>query len=344
MAGVTTVAGEPADVRSGTRSAPASLLEFATTRGLRLLLLGPSRDPNAKVTVLLVSPDSGRATFAVKAPTTAGAARVVAAEQELLTALAGALDSPLREEVPRVVDTVEVQGRTAMVTTALAGTPMTTRYLRWRHVAAPSRVAADFDAVAGWLGRFQAATAQDIATVEPDAGVTAALERRFADDPGLPGDLDALAAIHARLREQSVPRTAVHGDLWMGNVLLTGDAVTGVVDWEAGALRGEPLRDLVRFALMYALYLDRRTRPGRRVPGHPSLRAGQFGSGVEYALNGVGWFPELFREFLGRGLERLGASPAAWRDALLAGVAEVAALTDDPAFAGRQLELFRRLT
>jgi len=99
----------------------------------------------------------------------------------------------------------------------------------------------------------------------------------------------------------------------------------------------------VRFALMYALYLDRRTRPGGRVKGHRQLRAHAWGAGVEYGLDGDGWFPELFRRFLRHGLSRLGAAPECWRDAVLAGIAEVAALTDDPEFGRRNLELFRRL-
>jgi hypothetical protein len=64
---------------------------------------------------------------------------------------------------------------------------------------------------------------------------------------------------------------------------------------------------------------------------------------VDFALNGSGWFPELFRDFVGAGLRRLGASPDLWRDAVLAGLAEVAARTDDPAFGRSHLELFRRL-
>jgi hypothetical protein len=94
---------------------------------------------------------------------------------------------------------------------------------------------------------------------------------------------------------------------------------------------------------MYALYLDRRTRRGRRVAGHPGLVAGTWGAGVEYALTGAGWFPEAFRGFLRDGLQRLGASPESWRDAAVAGIAEVAAVTDDRGFARSHLELLRRL-
>jgi phosphotransferase family enzyme len=140
-----------------------------------------------------------------------------------------------------------------------------------------------------------------------------------------------------------VPRTSVHGDLWFANILLSRGRVSGVVDWEDGSVSGEPVRDLVRFALMYALFLDRRTRPGRRVAGHSGLRAGIWGAAVEYAIDGKGWFPELFRRFLQDGLARLGASPSSWRDAALAGIAEVAAFTDDARYARHHLDLFRRL-
>jgi hypothetical protein len=194
-------------------------------------------------------------------------------------------------------------------------------------------VADDFAAVGAGLAELQLATAAEPAALDIDPG---------GELP--PADLETLAPIRARLRRERVRTTAVHGDLWLGNILVKNGRVSGVVDWESGALRGQPVRDLVRFALTYALYLDRRTRPGGRVKGHPGLRAGRFGAPLEYSLDGEGWFPELFREFICEGLARLGASPAVWRDACLAGIAEVAAQADDRQFARRHLEVFRRLT
>jgi Phosphotransferase enzyme family len=226
--------------------------------------------------------------------------------------------------------------------TALQGRPMTASYGR-RHTADPGRVAADFAAVGDWLAQFQTGTRGPRASIEMDVGVSLRLERRFSADERIGADLEALSAIHARLRREAVARTAVHGDFWFGNVLCAGGRVSGVVDWEAGSTSGEPVRDLVRFALSYALYLDRRTRSGRRVPGHRELRAGTWGAGVEYALEGGGWFPDLLRRFLQDGLARLGASRESWRDAAIAGLAEVAALTDDEPFARNHLDLFRRL-
>jgi aminoglycoside phosphotransferase (APT) family kinase protein len=306
--------------------------------------MATSLDPNAKVTVVLVSPENGRPMFAVKAPTTDDAARAVEAEGHLLAALGRLPRFETFRTIPRVADIVEFNGRSALVMTAVQGMPMSTYYLRPRHARSPERVAADFAAAEVWLAGFQTGTAGQPARLDMDGSVTSRLRARFAADADLAADLDRLGAIHARLARNTVPRTAVHGDLWFGNLLVTDARVSGVVDWEAGAVSGEPVRDLVRFAHMYALYLARRTRPGRRVRGHPGLRAGAWGIAVEYALAGEGWFPELFRRFLADGLARLGASRDDWRHAALAGIAEVAALTDNPEFARRHLELFRRLS
>ena len=245
--------------------------------------------------------------------------------------------------IPRVADLVEFGGRVGAVMTAVPGTPLTTLYLQWRHTRNARRVAADFTAVGAWLADFQQATAGESGALDMLGGVSSRLRARFPEDKDLDADLEWLARMHERLRGNAVPRTAVHGDFWSGNLLMDGRGLTGVVDWEAGSTSGEPVRDLVRFALMYALYLDRRTGHGRRVAGHPGLVAGSWGAGVEYALNGAGWFPERFRGFLRDGLQRLGASPERWRDAALAGIAEVAAVADDHGFARSHLELLRRL-
>jgi aminoglycoside phosphotransferase (APT) family kinase protein len=329
--------------RPSAERSPLSLRAYIEASGLRSVVMGPSKDPNAKITVLLVSPEDGNAVLAVKAPTTDAAAGAVEREADLLIDLSKLRLPAVADTIPEVVDALDFNGRQALVTNALRGTAMTTTYLRWRHTASPGRVARDFEAVARWLAEFQAATATDAGPVELDGGVRSRLRTRFARDEQLDDDLDRLDELCTRLRQHNVPRTAVHGDLWFGNILLDRGEITGVVDWESGAVSGEPVRDLVRFVLVYSLYLDRRTKLGRSVAGHPGLRADRWGAGVEYALAGEGWYPELVRQFLCSGLARLGASPSAWRDALLAGVAEVAAVTDDDEFARRHLKLFGRL-
>ena len=320
------------------------LWEYVCGSGLRALILGASKDENAKVTVLLVSPETGRPQLAIKVPKTTAAGRAVDAETRFLRELQRSPLGELRGSIPSVVDLVAFEGRTGVVMTAVPGIPMLTSYLGWRHTRSADRVAADFAAASAWIAGCQHATAGPSAPVEMDGGVASRLGDRFSRERELGADLETLMKICERLRRNTVPRTVVHGDFWFGNLLLKGGGVSGVVDWEAGSTSGEPLRDLVRFGLVYALYLDRRTRAGRVVGGHPGFVAGSWGAGVAYAIDGTGWFPELFQRFLRDGLVRLGASEESWRDAALAGIAEVAALTDGDAFARAHLQLFRRLS
>jgi aminoglycoside phosphotransferase len=318
-----------------------TLRDYADAAGLRTLVIGASRDPNAKVTVLLVSPATGEPQAAIKAPTTDLAAAAVEAERRVLVELERLELGDAGKAVPRVLDTVDYGGRAALVTTAVRGAPMFPRYLGWLHTARRSRVEADFRVVDRWLAEFQRRTAQDAPAPATDVG--ARLLERFAGEDGLDGVTDWVNDAQEHLRRDAVAASALHGDLWLGNILAAGGRVSGVVDWEAGAPAGDPRRDVVRFANVYALYLDHATFARGRVAGHRGLRSDSFGAGLAFALSGHGWFPELFRSFVERALERVGCPAANWRRAALLGIAEVAASTDEPGFARSHFELCRRL-
>jgi hypothetical protein len=312
--------------------------------GMHSVVLALSKDPNAKLTVLLIPHGDSQPALAVKVPATAAAEASIAAERRVLTELHARLSDNVLDTIPAVADLPESRGRTTLVTSALSGAPMTTRYHAWRHLASPAAVSADFATVERWLARFQCAAGGEPTPIDMDGGTAVVLARRFARDAQLGVALRSLDAVYSRLRLSLTPKTAVHGDFWFGNLLLVGDEVSGVVDWEAGSSLGEPTRDLVRFALTYALYLDRHSSAGRHVTGHRGLVAGAWGAGIEYAVDGEGWFPDLFREFLRNGLARLGADPERWRDAALAGLAEVAATADHLDFARLHWQLFTRLS
>lgn len=319
----------------------ATLLEATRMRSLVLAL---SKDPNAKLTILLFPPGDPQPTLAVKVPATPAAEASIAAERRVLTELRARLPQVVLDTIPAVSELAGFHGLPALVTTALRGMPMTTRYHAWRHLASPEAVRADFASVERWLVQFQGAAGAQPAPIDMDSGTAGVLARRFAGDLELEEVLRSLGAVYSRLRLSLTPKTAVHGDFWFGNLLLAGDHVSGVVDWEAGSSVGEPMRDPVRFALTYALYLDRHSSAGRLVKGHPGLKAGAWGAGVEYAIDGEGWFPDLFRGFLRNCLDRLGADPESWRDAALAGLAEVAATADHSDFASLHWRLFGRLS
>jgi aminoglycoside phosphotransferase (APT) family kinase protein len=311
--------------------------------GTRVVVLAASKDTNAKVTVLLVPAGSDTPRLAVKVPTTDVAQCAVCREARLLAELARRDLGPVAATLPRVVGLAEHAGRLALVTTALRGVTLSSRYHAFRHLARPRAVAADFAAAGGWLAAFQAATAGPSAPVDLVRPSAAVIARRFPADPRLPDLLLGLERLADVLGAARTPRTVVHGDVWCGNLLVRAATVTGVVDWEAGAATGEPLRDIARFALSYALYLDRHTAAGRSVAGHPGLVAGRWGDGVRYALHGAGWFPAAVRGFLADGLTRLGADAALWREVAVAGVAEIAANADHDGFAAHHLELLHDL-
>ncbi len=319
------------------------LAELLSDSAFRITVLSTSRDPNAKLTALLRPVDARRSALVVKIPTTALAAAAVAHEARVLAELHSLTSSVISTTVPHVVEMMATRQGDALVVTLAPGRPMTNGYHRWRHTRSPVSVAQDLGAVAAWLRALQTQTVSGTAPVEMDAGVTDLILSRFAHEPGVDRTVDAVRAACARLREHDAPRTVVHGDLWCGNVLVADGSVTGVVDWEEGRLAGEPIRDIVRFALTYALYLDRHTRHGHKVVGHPGLRATEWGAGITYLVDGDGWVCDLLRAFVRVSMSRLGVPGGLWRDALLAGIAEVAARADDTDFARAHLTVLARV-
>lgn len=324
---------------AGAAGPPAELVD-----GHRLLVLRHSRDPDARIMLLLFTPGQRWPCRAVKVPDEPeGAARVLR-EAEHLREIARLPLGRLRETVPEIVAVESGHGLPSLVTTAVPGTPMLVGYHRHGHTSRPATVRADLAAAGSWLARFQSATAGHAAPLDVAAGIPATLRHRLASRPdGGKRVGDLLSAVRDRLRRYRAPRTAVHGDFWPGNLLTEHGAITGVVDWERAEPAGNPVRDLARFALAYSYYLDRHTRPGRPVRGHPGLLAGHPGAAVAYALDGDGWYPRLVRDFLHTGLRRLGVSPACARDAVLAEIAALAVEASDRAFAEDQVRLFEQL-
>jgi phosphotransferase family enzyme len=319
---------------------PASipLPELLSRPGTRHALLAGSRDPNAKLTLMVID-DFGPA-FAVKMATTPTSAAVVRAEGELLGALHQRGLGALAATVPRPVGYATAGGLPGLVTGALPGRPMTVAYHSWHHTARRRSVRADYRVAGDWLEGLQRRTAGPRKPVTMLDEAIHAIEARFGQQTEL---RTAVTATADRLRAQTTPRTAVHGDYWFGNLLVDNGQVVGVVDWEAGLLHGEPLRDVARFAVSYSLYLDRHTAPESKVSGHRGLRAGPWGAGLTYAVSDPGWYGQLLREFCASALSRLGADPDVATDVLIAGIADVAATADHSEFAASHLEVLIRL-
>lgn len=245
--------------------------------------------------------------------------------------------------IPRYVESIHEDGTTVLVSTRVTGTPMSVGYHCFLHTARPEPVRADFRRAGLWLRELQRQTAGAPAPFTWPSSVHDDVAGRWDGHPDLPAALARLAAADERLSGLTAPATAVHGDFWFGNVLVSGNDVTGVIDWECGSPSGSPARDLARFALSYCLYLDRHARPGRRVIGHPGLRRTTFGAGVRYGLLGDGWLPALVRDFLAGGLQAIGLPRSAWYDVALVGLGEIAATANDETFGAGHLTLLAGL-
>jgi Phosphotransferase enzyme family len=321
----------------------ADLRALLSTPGSQTVLLDASRDPNSSVTVLVTAPGGVAPYLAVKVATTRAAASVIRREAEFLAQLGRRGLLRAGPTVPRQAGVFGADGLLGVAMTVVPGVPMRAGYHAFRHLARPAAVRADFTAAGNWLAALHADSSAAATPITLLDGVAELIAARWPGHERAAMLAEQLAPLTVRLGSARTPRTVVHGDFWAGNVLLTGGAVTGVVDWAAGELAGEPLRDVARFALSYSLYLDRHTRPGRQVAGHPGLRAGGWGAGIEYAITGRGWFGTLVRGFVTSALARLGAPQVRWRDVLLAGLAEVAATADHPDFAARHRDLLLRL-
>lgn len=304
------------------------------------LLMCASRDTDAKMTWI----STGPAPLAVKVPVTPAAGDAVRAEGEALRALADLpISESLRRTLPRVVGTPTWDGLPVLVTTALPGVSLATSYHRWGHTARRRRVHADLRLAGDWLGRLQAETSRSLVAEPWGDRVVRAVARRWDGSTEADRALERLGSAAAQVDACAPAATAVHGDFWFGNVLVARGAVSGVVDWESGAPTGSPLRDLARFAVSYALYLDRHTRLGGRVSGHRGLRRGSAGGGIRHALLGRTWLAVEVQEFLRAGLRRRGLPERLWYPVAVIGLGEVAAQAGEDAFALDHLRLLADL-
>ncbi|KRE97506.1 hypothetical protein ASG76_01970 [Nocardioides sp. Soil774] len=306
------------------------------------VLMTASKDPDAKLTYITTT-NTGAERVAVKIPTTSRAGLAVEREGRMLVDLRRLGLGRISSTVPRYVSSLHVQGRPVLVSSAVAGTPMSVAYHRGLHTARPGLVRADLDLALGWLRELWDVSQRGDAALTWARDTAAGLCGRWDGHPSLEAALSRLEMVEGRMSGLHCTQTAVHGDFWFGNVLVDHGTVTGVVDWEAGSTVGCPLRDLARFAISYSLYLDRHTRPGARVLGHRGLRRDGAAPGVTYALEGDGWFSGAVRSFLADGLTALRLPRSLWYDVALVGVAEVAASANDDGFGERHLELLSGL-
>jgi hypothetical protein len=289
------------------------------------IVAGIDRSPAAKVTLVFFDRAGELAAVAKVARSPAAEAALVR-EHETLTYLWRLGVPSVRGSVAEPLLLERVAGRLALVQAPLRGRPMTAAYYTPGHVAEPAPVAKDFAQAGAWLLEFQRETATgpevlDAALLDRWVGQVV---RSYRDEVGWSATEEKLfTEVQTRaeaLRGLPLPAAAVHGDYWMGNLLVDRSGLRGVIDWERGHGSGPCPLDVYKFPTSYALYMDR-AYPGGVVPGHPGRerwrdRWRRFGEwphlvGFGYAYYGEGWFPDLVRGFVLDHLEALGVPPEA---------------------------------
>ena len=302
---------------------------------------------SSKVTLILFD-ERGELAAVAKATRRPSAEAALMAEYAALKELT--LTAPAAMQgAPTAIALERVDGHLVLVESPVAGEPMTARYYTPGHTSDPSRVARDFRAADKWLDRFQRTTATGelvIDSVSIDACVDG-VRSRYRREIGWSGAeeelFEALARRGLDFEGTRLPLVGVHGDFWMGNLLMGDGQIEGVVDWELAQLNGLPFQDIFKFPTSYGFYLDR-AYPGNDgvVPGHANWGRGRerwarYGDwsnlvGFRYSYFERGWFPDLVRQFIERQLARAGVPLALASVFFPLFLAEQAMILDDPAF------------
>jgi aminoglycoside phosphotransferase (APT) family kinase protein len=316
--------------------------------GSGALVVGRDKDPSAKVTYVLFD-RLGKPAVAAKVARRRVSERSLVAEYSALRQLRSGRSPLVSGCTPEPLFLERIQGRLALILSALEGAPMVTRYYQPGHTSDPGRVAEDFQAAGTWLRRFHHETMTGVVhlddhTLEQWVGSTFVRYRNEIGWTRPEADLfEAVAERATALAGCAIPMTAVHGDYSVGNLLLGNGGISGVVDWELGRASGLPLSDVYKFPTSYGFYLDRAYPiDARRIPGHPGReelrdRWRRFGDwpnllGFGYSYFGQGWFPEQVRRFVLQHLEHLGLPPAVNAVFFPTFLAEQAMTLPDPAF------------
>ena len=298
------------------------------------LVIGMDKAPNAKV-VLMLFDAGGNPSVIVKTGRTDENDAQLRAEFDVLTHF---WDSGLRQRIPQPLGLFTVGGRLCLAQTALPGRPMTAVYYTPGHVSNEAAVRGDFAAAADWLGQFHKhSAAAPISVEEWRATEYANLMKLYRAKVGYNGREEPLFALvddrMDALKDAKIPQTGLHGDFWMGNLMLGGTgrgqqtAITGVIDWELGGPSGTPIHDIYKFPTSYGFYLDRTVPWAKgKVKGHPGREdpAGRWrsysswpnmlGFGHSYFSSadgtGTGWFPDVVKGFIRDRETALGIDPA----------------------------------
>jgi SAM-dependent methyltransferase len=293
------------------------------------LVVGHRRPTTGMVTVLLFRRGDHSPSVVAKlpryGPTGEPLRREAAALERVRGAIGrGAIAGAVLDAIPRPLGLHEVDGTEVLLQTGMPGGHLVAATAGRR--VSPARLARRLELMLDWCLALQAASARRVTVddalldcrLEPLAtGCLAAMD----GDPRVAALLDRSLEVAAGLRGTALPLVVCHGDYWAGNLMVAGDRVRGVIDWERAAVDELPLWDLVKAVGSAAYHLDRyrslpRHGPGA-LPGWGDLGpwAGiadpAFATGFRAAFAQQGWLARVARDALTRAFRR-GDIPLDW--------------------------------
>jgi SAM-dependent methyltransferase len=304
-------------------------LDGSRPERLAPLVVGHRRPTTGMVTVLLFRTGDRSPSVVAKLPRYGATGEPLRREAATLERVRGAitggsLAGAVRDAIPRPLGLHDVDGTEVLLQTGMPGMHLVAATAGGR--PHPAKLARQLDSMLGWCLDLQAASARQV-TVD-DALLARKLQPLAAEglaatgaDPRVAALLDRSLEAAARLRGTALPLVVCHGDYWAGNVLVAGDRVRGVIDWERAALDELPLWDLVKPVGSAAYHLDRYRCLPRRGPGAlpgwgdlgpwAGISDPVFATGFQAAFVRRNWLAGITRDALTRAFRR-GGIPLGW--------------------------------
>ncbi|HEU4515259.1 MAG TPA: hypothetical protein VFR87_19275 [Nocardioidaceae bacterium] len=215
-------------------------------------------------------------------------------EEQVLRHAHRVLRTGLRNSIPEVRERIEVYSSLdGLLLTAVPGLSVGER----RRTAQRTREL--LIAMPRWIGGVWTDSASGTARTDLGAADVRSVLEQHQPIPRLEPAMDAIRRARLRIAEHEVPQTLTHGCLCPRHVTHV-EGVVGVDDWGAGAIAGDPLRDVGRFAVGVA---------GGRLPE---------------VLSGKSAFAGEIRQFLGAVLVHTPVPPQLWREVLVLAQLELA--------------------
>jgi aminoglycoside phosphotransferase len=231
------------------------LSKYGKLTDLVTIFLTPQFEASGHVVALILDPADAKPVLVAKIHRLPGRSERLAHEQANLSALQNAWHE-IVPQIPRLVNYEIWQNHEILLETAVPGKILKPAWVRRNSALAQQTAAA-------WLSGLHRATICQVRNErwfaeqveEPLQSLANSLPELFSDSDLISNTMQKLNP----LCDLSIPRVFEHGDFSAPNLLIEGNGMLGVVDWENAAPQGLPLIDYFIYLSFHSLCLSRNT-------------------------------------------------------------------------------------